>query len=56
MFLLLKSVIECLNLAKLWIVYPGKDKYKIHKNILVLPLVVVKRILVFIATAYFLSG
>jgi len=34
----IKSALESLNLKRLWVIYPGKEKYLIHKNACVLPL------------------
>ncbi|MBA3065463.1 ATP-binding protein [bacterium] len=34
----MKTSIEDLSLAHLWVVYPGKQLYKLHKNITVIPL------------------
>ncbi|OGC05828.1 hypothetical protein A2V82_03380, partial [candidate division KSB1 bacterium RBG_16_48_16] len=38
----LKSAFDSLALSKLWVVYPGKDVYKLDRNIAVLPLANVK--------------
>jgi len=34
----MRSALESLNLARLWIIYPGKDAYPLHAQIEVLPL------------------
>ncbi len=34
----IKSALETLDLEKLWVVYPGKEKYPVHKKVIVQPL------------------
>ncbi|MCD6310975.1 MAG: ATP-binding protein [Elusimicrobia bacterium] len=38
----MKTSMEDLSLSHLWVVYPGKQLYKLHKNITVIPLVQIK--------------
>lgn len=40
----MRTAMEDLKLEKIWVIYPGKDRYKIHEKIEVLPVTDIERI------------